>query len=129
MGLQNLSFHFEIFTDSKINKKNKIFYSDFFVTKHTKPDEDWHSIFIVMLATRDNHGINPLDCFHLGVHRVLLSGHIHCRNQSQNPSTRLRFTSGKLLEKYVEHHGFCCGSYGVSFICHFLIFTGCLERI
>ena len=30
MDLQNLSFHFEIFTDSKINKENKIFYSDFF---------------------------------------------------------------------------------------------------
>ena len=32
MGLQNLSFHCEIFKDSKINKENKIFYSDFFLS-------------------------------------------------------------------------------------------------
>ena len=81
----------------------------------TKPDKNWHSTASVMRATRDNHGINPLDCFHLGVHRVLLSGHIHSRNHSQNPSTRLCITSWKLFKKLVEHHGFCCGSYGVSF--------------
>ena len=81
----------------------------------TKLDKNLHPATSVMLATRDNHGINPLDCFHLGVHGVLLSGHIHGRDQSQNPSTRLRITSGKLLEKYVEHYGFCRGSYWVSF--------------
>ena len=53
--------------------------------------------------------------FSIGIHRILLPGNLYGRDQPQDFGTGFCPPSWQLLEKYVEHHGFCCGSYGVSF--------------